>query len=261
MNDAANGHRQDDAPQSPEDSRMGDLRKRVFLASAYYAAVIAVLLLSHWFTFKVETSSVVVLIALVAPFIIGRLSSFEFGGLKVELNEFKHEVRGATNQLSQEVSNTRDELNSKFDQLVRRSQEYLRPQPLEVSDAKADQLRKEIDITDEETSLYLASPNPNERILAYIQLQKWPDSSRLSNLADCFYLEDFLASTQKETRPLWQLLVAVDFLYRMSTETETDKRKILMAMRHCLEWLEADASADPDGQCKARLRQLIERSQ
>jgi hypothetical protein len=261
VNDQANGQGQDSDHGIPEGGRLGDLRKRVLFAAAYYAAVIAILLLGHWFTFKVETSSVILLVALIAPFMINRLSSFEFGGLKVELSEFKHEVRGATTKLSQEVSQARDELNSKLDELATRSREYLQPQqPLEISDAKAEQLRKEIDITDEEVNLYLGSPNPDERILAYFQLQKRPDPSRLSSLSECFFLEGFLASRQKETRPLWQLLVAVGILYPMSTEADA-KREILMAMRHSLEWLEANKSIDRGGQCKTRLRLLIERFQ
>jgi hypothetical protein len=99
VNDLGNGQVQDGDRESPKGGGAGELRKRVLLAAAYYAAVILVLLLSHWFTFKVETSSVIILIALVAPFLINRLSSFEFAGLKIDLNEFKHEVRGGYHEV------------------------------------------------------------------------------------------------------------------------------------------------------------------
>jgi hypothetical protein len=170
----------------------------------------------------------------------------------------RHEVRGATTNISREVSETRSELNSKIEQLAGQSREYLRSQPLAVSDAKADELRKGVSITGEEVELFLRDPNPDLRIIAYIQLQAKPDLSRLSDLANCFFLEGFLASTQKETRPLWQLLVAVEFLYRSSTKVnDAAKHKAGMAMRHMLEWIEADATIDPGGECKDRLRRLI----
>jgi hypothetical protein len=263
MNEMASGEQQDNGSHNARGERVWDFRKRLLVAAAYYAAVILALVLNHWLTFKIESSSVIILIALLAPFIVSRLSSFEYGGLKVELNEFKHEVRGATMELSREVSKTRDEVNSKIEELASRSRDYLQPQPLQLSDAKADQLRREVNITDEEVAVYLASPSPYERIIAYFQLQMRLDKARLSSLADCFFLEGFLASTQKETRPLWQLLVAIgNPFYPISTEIdEVAKRKVLMAMRHCLEWLELDGSVDKGGQCKNRLRQLIERFQ
>ncbi len=68
--------------------------------------------------------------------------------------------------------------------------------------------------TNEEVDLFLTSPDPNLRIIAYMQLQTRPDPSRLSGLADCFFLEGFLASREKETRPLWQLLVAIGQVYQ-----------------------------------------------
>jgi hypothetical protein len=259
MNDAGHSQEQDaNRSADPGIGRLSELQKRVLVASAYYAAVISALLLSHWLIFKVGASSIIILIALVAPFIASRLSSLEYGGVKVELNEFKHEVRGATRKLSREVSETRDELSSKFEQLVNQSREYLRPQSLEFSDAKAGEIRKEVDISAEEVNLFLASPNPDLRIIAYIQLQARPEPDRLQDLADCFFLEGFLASKQKETRPLWQLLVAVQSLSEDITKLDdAAKSKTAMAMHHFLEWLEADTSVDRGGQCKTRLRLLI----
>lgn len=238
--------------------RLNDAQRRALVASIYYVAVIAALAIDHWFSFKVGASSVIILIALLAPFIVGRLSSFEYGGVKVQLRELKQEVLGATDQISRDVSNTREEINARIEQLAGQSREYLLAQPLAISDQKANEMRRTINISPEEVTRFLASPDPGFRVPAYIQLQVRPDSAFLRNLTDCFFLEGFLADTKGETRPLWQLLVAVKSCAGQAQLNNDDKRRLLMAMRHFLEYLDGETTLDRGGQCKKRLHLLIQ---
>jgi hypothetical protein len=259
MGEAGNSQEHDiDSSQNLHVGRLGRLPKRVLVAAAYYAAVIVALLLSHWAIFKFEASSLIILIAIIAPFIVDRLSSIEYGGVKVQLNELKHEFRGTTDKIAHEVSKTRDELNSKLEQLARQSREYLLPQSLELADAKASEIRDKVNIGPEEVELLLASTDPNQRIIAYFQIQNRPEPRHLESLAECFFIEGFLATKQKETRPLWQLLVAVHSVSRdLGDLNFVAKHKVHIGMHYILDWLEADPSVDRGGQCKARLRLLI----
>src|SRR5690349_11500852 len=94
---------------------LSDTQKRILLAVVYYLAVVAALVINHWFSFKVGASSIIILVALIAPLIVGRLSSFEYGGVKVQLRELHQEVTVAKEQISRDVSDARAEINSKIE--------------------------------------------------------------------------------------------------------------------------------------------------
>jgi uncharacterized protein YjbI with pentapeptide repeats len=139
------------------------------------------------------------------------------------------------------------------------SREYLKPQPLALSDQRAEEIRQTIDLSAEDVEAGLTSADPEMRVPAYIQLQVRPDARYLAQLNNCFWLESYLANSQKETRPLWQLVVAVQFCSRSGLNDRSLKRRFTSTMRICLAYLEADETVDPDGQCEKRLRQVIRR--
>jgi tetratricopeptide (TPR) repeat protein len=139
------------------------------------------------------------------------------------------------------------------------SREYLRPQPLALSDQRAEEMRRTINLSAEDVEAGLASIDPNMRVPAYIQLQVRPDSRYFAQLINCFWLESYLASSQKETRPLWQLIVAVQSCYRNGLNDESLKRRLIFTMRISLTYLEADDTIDTGGECKKRLRQVLGR--
>lgn len=139
------------------------------------------------------------------------------------------------------------------------SREYLMPQPLALSDQRAEEIRRTISLSTEDVEAGLASFDPNMRVPAYIQLQARPDSRYIAQLINCFWLESYLASSQKETRPLWQLIVAVQLCSRNGLNDESLKRRLIFTMRSCLAYLEADETVDIGGECKERLREVLGR--
>jgi hypothetical protein len=237
-----------------------DASKRLLVLVAYYLAVIAALAINHWLSFKVNTSSILVLVALVAPFLVDKLSRLKFGDLELEFREVK--------QALNDVKEMSNDINARLQELTERARDYLRPQPLSISDEKAEEMREamrrgSVRLTPAEIEAALASLDSNQRVPAYIQLQvnclagREPEPNYIAQLSNCFWLESFVACTLHETRPLWQLIVALQVCYAVLLDDESLESRVRLNMKHCFEYLRSDRTVDPGGECKERLVELL----
>jgi hypothetical protein len=138
--------------------------------------------------------------------------------------------------------------------------EYLKPQPLELSDKLAQAVRqsfKSFDIKPNSKLLtpYLLNDSPSFRVVGYLAYQITPftDAKIGLNLVVCLSKEKTHASIKKETRPLWQLLVCLHKLLEI-----TDNREIILySLKEMLSFLESKDDIDRGGQCKQRIRNLL----
>ena len=248
---AGNDETDDEANDIEADDETGEqhrgLSRKTFGALAiYYAAAIIALVINHWFPFKATTSSILIVILVLAPFIASRVSQLSIGNFSFQLRD---EVRRSSKRIRQDIANVSKDVDkvskdvdNRLIELMNRSKDYLTPQSLDISDQKAAEIRRTINLSAEEIETGLSSFDPNLRVPAYIQLQTRPDPKYIAQLSDCFWLESYLTSTQKETRPLWQLLVAVEYCYQ-NLSNEPSKKRLILSMRHCLEYLESDDTA------------------
>lgn len=138
--------------------------------------------------------------------------------------------------------------------------EYLKPQPLELSDKLAQAVRqsfKSLDITPDSKLLtpYLLNDNASFRVVGYLayQIKPFTDAKIGLNLLACLSKERTHASIKKETRPLWQLLVCIHRLLAI-----TDNRDVILySLKEMLSFLESKDDIDRGGQCKQRIRDLL----
>jgi hypothetical protein len=231
--------------------------KSLATVAAYYSTLIVALLLSRWLLGNIGVGTLIILLVLVAPFIAGRLSTIEYGGLKVELRELKVEVKEARSQLTQEVSEVREEVNKRLAQLESQARNYLATRDqLPVADAMIAEMRNTIDLSKEELKAGLDTLDAGRRIPSYVQLQVQPDQQFIPLLAPCYWLEQYYANTTGDTKPLWQLLVATERCWTAG-RPERVATELLMNMKHCLEFLQMSSRLDRGGQCKARLGELV----
>jgi hypothetical protein len=228
---------------------------------AFYGVVIAVIVIQERIKVTVDQNTIILLVIFLLPFAFSRLSSLEYGGFKLELRELRNEVVETKQEVRREFSEVREgyrNLSDRLAQLAERSADYLKPQPLQLSDEKAEQMRRTINLPDEEIELGLHSLDPNLRIPAYIELQVRPRKRFFHQILDSFWLEQLLARRQKETRPLWQLLVAVGSLLREFPDlSETDKGRARLMLQHTVEFLKSDDTVDPGKQCERRTELLL----
>jgi hypothetical protein len=180
----------------------------------YYVVPIGAIFLVPLMRIEFSITALILILLVVAPFLIDRLSSFEYGGVKVELRDLEDRVSKRIDdsgiRVRGEIEAVRDSLEEKLADFSRVSADYLRPQPLEISDAKIEELRNDPPtLSKSDLSTALATLNPNLRIPAYIQLQCFPDYGFADEVANCFLIEQFEAATHKETRGLLRRTVIV----------------------------------------------------
>jgi hypothetical protein len=244
-------------PRKP--SWLREHRQNVLAIVGYYAALAIALLVSKWFIVNPSVGTVVILLALLAPFVIGRLSVIEYGNVKVQLRDLQKEVKETRTQVTQEVAQVRQEVSQKIAEWEERARDYLGTDSLMVADAKVAGMRETINISDEEVGAGLTAHDPERRVPSYLQLQVRPNVRFAGPLASCFQLERQYAAASGDTRPLWQLLVAVQVCYESEEIPDSDYDNLLLSMRRCLEFLVATPIVDRGGQCKKRLREMIAR--
>jgi hypothetical protein len=232
----------------------------------YYSLILAVLLVQRGLSIELNVSTVLLIVLFAIPFLLPRLSSLEYGGLKVEMRDLKDEVRETKQNVTREVSEVRQDykhLSAQLNELIPRSRDYLQPQPLRVSRKKIEAIRNDLrrsaPLSDEDLLEGLRSPDANARIAAYLELQVRPRANIATYLIDCFWLEQLEARRTNETRPLWQLLETIQECAFLPSDpiTPDNLMRLELLMRHCLQFLESSATADGGGQCKARLRELL----
>ena len=232
----------------------------------YYPLVLLALVIQDRLSIAPTIGTILLILLFVIPFILPRLSSFEYGGLKVEMRDLRDEVRETKEDVRREVSEVRqgyEVLNAQLNELLTRSRDYLQRQPLSVSDEKIQQMRDDMrhsaPLSEKDLLQGLNNPDASVRVAAYLELQVRPNANVASNLIDCFWWEQLEARKSSDTRPLWQLLVAVERCLLLSDEPikQVDYRRLELLMHHCLQFLEETDSVDQEGQCKDRLQILL----
>jgi hypothetical protein len=141
------------------------------------------------------------------------------------------------------------------------AQDYLSPQPLDLSDNIAAAVRRafeKVGLQVERRHLvpYLRSPEAPHRVVGYIAFQVKPVAGMELDLVGALRLERGHAANAHETRPLWQLLVCITFLLK---RPDSDHALLGVALKDFLSFLEQLPEIDPGGQCKARIRMLVGR--
>lgn len=230
---------------------------------AFYVLITLVIWLQSRLDLSVNQNTILILALILVPILFSRLSSLEYGGVKLQLRELKNEVVETKQEVRREVFEVREnyrQLSEKLSRMAERSQTYRNPQPLNIADNIAQEMRRSINLSDEDIEAGLNSLDPNIRIPAYIQLQVEPRPPFLSKLLDCLWIEQFYARRKKETRPLWQLLVAIE-KYKNQLDAAAaiqERERTRMMLEQTLVFLRSDGSIDLGGECKERLRLLIE---
>ena len=141
------------------------------------------------------------------------------------------------------------------------AEEYLHPQPLDLSDSIAEAVRRsfrDAGLTPERRHLlpYIRNSRVAYRVVGYFAYQIQPPAGMVLDLVAALNAERVEANEHKETRPLWQLLVCFTYLVRHSANP-LDKDLIRKALEEFLKFMEGDGSIDPGGECKGRIRMLL----
>jgi hypothetical protein len=162
--------------------------------------------------------------------------------------------------------NVSNQLEISLSDAVIWADEYLKPQPLELSDKIAQSVRqsfKNLNIKPDSKLLtpYLLNDSASFRVVGYFayQIKPFTDAKIGLNLLACLNKEKTHASIKKETRPLWQLLVCMHRLLTMSADrVNTDNRDVILySLKEMLSFLESKDDIDRGGQCKQRIRDLL----
>ena len=240
---------------------MKNMIKRIWWIPVFYLLILAAVWARKEYGLEVDTPSLLLILLVLLPLILPRLASLEYGGMKVELRELRNEVVETKQEVKKEVSDVREAYRQMSDRLAamaERSADYLKPQPLSVSDQKATELRETINLSDEDVEAGLWSLDPNLRIPAYIELQVRPRRRLFAVLLDAVWLEQIHARRRLETRPLWQILVAINKALLKFGELSTEEtERTLLVLRHLLEFLRSDERIDPGKQCETRTQKLL----
>jgi hypothetical protein len=236
--------------------------KQYWWVPLFYVIITLVLVVQGKFHFEFKQGSVFLVVLLLLPLLIPRLTKLEYGGLKIEMQKLRNEVVDTKHEVRKEVAEVRDQYRNLSDRLARfaeKSADYLKPQQsLSISDEKADELRKSINLSDEEIDIGLQSLDANLRVPAYIELQVRPRPRFLSELLDCFWLEQFYARRYNQTRPTWQLLVATERNLNVPEEiAQTERSRGKLLLKQALEFFRSEPKIDPGHQCKNRIEQML----
>lgn len=197
---------------------LSDKFSKVAFVTAYYLVLGAALVVMSIVGVDGTATSAVVLVCVLAPFVIGRINQFEWGGLKVQLREVQaaisteladtrasveQEVSAVRTSVEREAISVRASVDQTLEALASRTHDYLLPQALEVSDAVIQKLRDDPpDMSDEDIETALLSIDARKRIPAYVYLQVDPRIRHARALGQCMFLEQFEASKPRSTDEL-----------------------------------------------------------
>ena len=156
------------------------------------------------------------------------------------------------------------ELEWRLADAVLLAQDYLQPQSLSTSESIVRVIRTSFKLSDLQATLedirpYIRHDNASYRVVGYLAFQMAPTAEAIPDLITSLFRERRIASQQKETRPLWQLLVCFTKLLKFPLDKRS-KEAIQDSLRVFQDFMQSDAAIDPGGQCKKRIDLLIERS-
>lgn len=132
---------------------------------------------------------------------------------------------------------------------------YLRPQPLQVSDSAAGNLkgmllRRWRDVEGPFPDSGFRSDRPPERVIAYLAVQGRPSAQWLSPITSALVAEVPFAADLNETRPLWQGLVALRALLQLREIPDEARTSAVSVLRGVLGSMESASHFDEGGECK-----------
>lgn len=138
---------------------------------------------------------------------------------------------------------------------------YLAPVSITTAEESSEALRRTIraafqknEPEPEWLEAFLSSENMPVRVVGFMFLRLFELSSlSILELADCLSREVTAAEKTRETRPLWQLLLAyAGFIER---RTASERRILARALREALARLTLNTpTVDPGGECKSQIR-------
>ena len=149
---------------------------------------------------------------------------------------------------------------------VPRAERYLGPIDLREAESIAAEIRKMFETAKTPPTLrsvepYLRNQNVAHRVVGYLACQVTAQRDEISNwaveLARCLGEERDEASKNRETRPLWQLLVCITSLLRSPSLSERDRTVISEQLQETQKFLRDNPHLDPGGQCKWRIGELL----
>jgi TIR domain-containing protein len=159
-------------------------------------------------------------------------------------------------------------LNQQLNEAVSLAHDYLLPHALSTAEAVAEVIRRSIQrsaarLKLDDVTPFLRSGNAAYRVVGYLAAQalvKISDNTPdwIIELTAGLARERREASERNETRPLWQLLVALD-LAASSGIPRYERDFARNALNDMLAFLRANSHMDPGGECKHRLQQVLGR--
>jgi hypothetical protein len=205
---------------------------------------------------RFDETSIPGLLPTVAYVDLRQLSPEDFADLVME------KLRGTPGSTSTRRQEVEPMLEASLADAVLYAEEYLQPQTLDLSDAIAEAVRRSFEraaVKIERASLvpYLRSESAAHRVTGYIAYQVSPQKNMALDFVTSLRREKDEAANRKETRPLWQLLVCIGKLLRLDIN-RSEVEVITTSLRDFLEWMKKDPSLDPGGECKRRIRLLLE---
>ncbi len=204
---------------------------------------------------RFDDTSIPGLLPTVAYVDLTQLPPQEFAGLVIE------KLQGTSDAEPPARHDVGPALEASLADAVIYAEEYLQPQPLDLSDAIAEAVRRSFERSGakiERRNLipYLRSESSAHRVTGYIAYQVSPQKDMALDFVAALRREKVEAASRRETRPLWQLLVCVGTLMRLAID-RSEAEVIRTALREHLAWMERDSSIDPGGECKQRIAMLL----
>jgi hypothetical protein len=146
------------------------------------------------------------------------------------------------------------------------AEKYLGPIDLREADRIAAQIRRTFENAKTRPMLrslqpYLQHTKGAYRVVAYlagqVAAQREDISSWVPELARCLAREQDEACNNRETRPLWQLLVCVGYLLKSLALSEAGRARLGNGLREIQKFLQANPHLDSGGQCKWKISELL----
>ena len=143
---------------------------------------------------------------------------------------------------------------------------YLAPIDLREAEARAARIRQTFKNARtlfrlQDAEPYLRHTIAAHRVVGYLVCQvvaeKEDVCSWAPELAGCLAREQTEALDNRETRPLWQLLVCITHVLRLPALSGTSRDDLRNALGDMQNFLLANPHLDPEGQCKSRIGELM----
>jgi hypothetical protein len=209
-------------------------------------------------------------VAQISPTLAGRLAVSTSEGLPAVVDAIQRAIHNDSTAFNQHQRESVEDSTTAVSLALADAAElmgrYLQPQPLAVSEAVAELARRSIRSASTVPSLanvrsYLRRSVAAPRVVGYLACQVAAQSghdvsSWILDLNVCLGDEIREARASRETRPLWQLLVAL----AMSVEhaAEPDRGYLKDTLHQTMQALLERKDIDPGGECKRMIENVLQ---